>query len=63
MQVRRYRGRFNYYGCGYYFCRRDLLELEERDDLSDGLEKRASTSYSTFRGVYIAAAVLAAIEL
>ncbi|KAM0161331.1 hypothetical protein ACHAPG_002534 [Botrytis cinerea] len=62
VQVRRYRGRFNYYGCGYYFCRRDLLELEERDDLSDALEKRASTSYSTFRGVYIAAAVLAAIE-
>ncbi|ESZ93572.1 hypothetical protein SBOR_6055 [Sclerotinia borealis F-4128] len=66
VQVRRYRGRFDYYGCGNFFCRRDLLELEERDDLnlggSNGLEKRARTSYHNFRAVYIAATVLAAVE-
>ncbi|KAA8563705.1 hypothetical protein EYC84_011725 [Monilinia fructicola] len=33
-----------------------------RDDSDAGLEKRASTSYHTFRAVYIAAAVLAAVE-
>ncbi|KAB8291769.1 hypothetical protein EYC80_006564 [Monilinia laxa] len=62
VQVRHYRFRYGYYGCGWYFCRRDLLALEERDDLDTGLGKRASTSYHTFRAVYIAAAVLAAIE-
>ncbi|KAI9650412.1 hypothetical protein NHQ30_000426 [Ciborinia camelliae] len=70
VQVRRYTGNFGYYGCGWYFCRRDLLELEERDDadldLATGtgavLDKRASTSFHTFRAVYIAAAVLAAVQ-
>ncbi|QSZ37769.1 hypothetical protein DSL72_008868 [Monilinia vaccinii-corymbosi] len=63
VQVRRFHGRYGYYGCGWYICRRDLLELEVRDELdAGGLERRASTSYHTFRGVFIAAAVLAAVE-
>lgn len=68
VQIRRYRFRFGYYGCGWFLCRRDLLEWEVSDDegvglgLSGrGLQKR-DTYWRTWRSVFIAVAVLAAVE-
>ncbi|KAF7865725.1 hypothetical protein EAF04_005891 [Stromatinia cepivora] len=64
VQIRRYRFRFGYYGCGWFFCRRDLLELEVRDDIDvngGGLQKR-DVFWRTWRAVFIAVAVLAAVE-
>ncbi|CAD6441195.1 d097c1dd-7867-488a-8997-aad8414332a7 [Sclerotinia trifoliorum] len=62
VQIRRYRFRFGYYGCGWFFCRRDLLELEVRDELSGGGLQKRDTYWRTWRSVFIAVAVLAAVE-
>ncbi|KAJ8068441.1 hypothetical protein OCU04_003997 [Sclerotinia nivalis] len=64
VQIRRYRFRFGYYGCGWFFCRRDLLEWEVSDDDLNGgggLQKR-DVYWRTWRSVFIAVAVLAAVE-
>lgn len=61
------RVRYNgYWYCGPVFCdynyRRDVSELEARDEGFD-LMKRGTSSFSKFRNIMITTAVLGAIEL